>query len=418
MFNGKSQTMQRVLVTGLGVASPLGCSVSQFWNQLLEGKSGVRRIMDVDLSRCRTQIGAQVKDYDVEQYFSQKELQRLSRASQLAIVAATEALSDAQVDAGGINRSNIGVILGSSIGGFAASEPFFQEFFANRAVGPLAIPIVMNNAPASNISIRFGLKGLMLTTDAACASSAHSIGYTFNLIRCGLIDAAITGGADSAFSSVVVQAWSNLRALSERNDNPEQACRPFSKDRDGIVLGEGAGMLFLESEESAMKRNAKIYAEITGYGATSDGHHLTQPFVYGNSEAMRLALADAHLHPENIDYINAHATATTWNDKTETAAIKAVFNSNAYNIPIVGIKAAIGHSIGASSAIEMISCILSIRDNVVPPTINYKVSDPECDLDYVIEGKRVVDVNHAMSNAFAFGGSNAVLIASRYIPQV
>lgn len=414
MSDGSGPRLNRVLVTGVGVASPLGCSVPRFWNQLLEGKSGVRRISDIALLHCRTQIGAQVSEYDDRQYFSQKELQRLSKTSQFAIVATTEAIHDAQLKIKSFESSKVAIIIGSSIGGFVASEPFFQDIFTTGTASPLTIPVVMNNAPASNISIRFGIKGPMLTTDAACASSAHAIGYAFNMIRFGLVDAVITGGADSALSPGVIQAWSGLRALSERNDSPEQASRPFSRDRDGIVLGEGSGILILESEESATKRNAKIYAEIIGYGATSDGHHLTQPSSRGNGEAMRLALTDARLPPESIDYINAHATATTWNDKTETTAIKNVFGSHAYKIPIVGIKAAIGHSIGAVASLEFISCMLSIRDGIVPPTINYTERDPECDLDYVVEGKRACEVNHVMSNSFAFGGSNAVLIATRY----
>jgi 3-oxoacyl-[acyl-carrier-protein] synthase II len=274
----------------------------------------------------------------------------------------------------------------------------------------------MNNAPASNISIRFGFKGPVMNVDAACASSSHAIGYAYNLIRFGLAHMVLTGGADSPFTPSVITAWSNLRALSERNDMPQEACRPFSRDRDGIVLGEGAGILILESEDSAIHRNAKIYAEVIGYGAASDGYHLTQPSPEGVSKAMRLALADASLEPEDINYINAHATGTVWNDKTETESIKNVFGSHAYKLPIVGIKAAIGHSIGASGALGLISCILAIRDGVIPPTINVKFTDPDCDLDYVVEGKRYCTINNAMSNSFAFGGSNAVLITSRYKP--
>jgi 3-oxoacyl-(acyl-carrier-protein) synthase len=228
------------------------------------------------------------------------------------------------------------------------------------------------------------------------------------------MDMALVGGADSAISPAVMQAWSRMRVLSERNDNPKEACRPFSRDRDGIVLGEGAGVLLMETERSAVERGAQILAEVTGYAATSDGHHITQPSGEGPREAMRLALKNAALAPEEVDYVNAHATGTQWNDKNETNVIKKVLGEHAYDLPVVGIKAAIGHSIAASGALELISAVLSIRDNIVPPTINVFEADPDCDLDYVTEGKREVEINHAMSNSFAFGGSNAVLVVSRY----
>ena len=253
-----------------------------------------------------------------------------------------------------------------------------------------------------------------MAIDAACAASSYSVGHAYNLIRFGMIEAAVVGGADTSLSPGMITAWSALRALSERNDEPAQACRPFSLDRDGIVLSEGAGILVLESEESALRTEAKVYAELTGYGATSDSYHLTKPSLEGIVRALRLALSCANLRPEQIDYINAHGTATRWNDVTETAAIKEVFGSHAYQIPVVGIKGAIGHSIGASSAFGLISCALSIRDRILPPTINLNTPDPECDLDYVKDGKRKHDITHAVSNSFAFGGSNAVLVISRY----
>jgi 3-oxoacyl-(acyl-carrier-protein) synthase len=369
----------------------------------------------MDVSQCRTRIGAQVVDYDAKQHFSSKEVQRLSRTSQLALVAVGEAVADSALTLR-CDPSGVAVILGGSIGGFTASEPVFRRYFEDGTTSPLSVPVVMNNAPASNVSIRFGFRGPLMDIDAACASSAHAIGYAYNLIRFGLLEAAVTGGADAALSPCVIEAWSSLRTLSERNENPAEACRPFSLDRDGIVLGEGAGILILESEESALRREAKVYAEVTGYAAASDSYHLTKPSIQGLGEVMRRALSSAELAPEQIDYINAHGTATPWNDKTETAAIKEVFGAAAYEIPVVGIKGAIGHSIGASSAFELISCALSIRDGMLPPTINLTTPDPECDLDYVKEGKRKCDITHAMSNSFAFGGSNAALVVSQYAP--
>lgn len=413
--NNHGQKSRRVLITGLGVTSPLGCSVNEFWDGLLDGKSGTNTITDIDLSGCRSRIGAQVRGYDPARHFSGKELQRLNRISQLALVAAGEAISDSGV-AQHCEPSSVAVILGGAIGGFAVSEPVFRQFFAERTMSPLAIPFVMNVGAASNISIRFGFKGPLMQIDGACASSGHAIGYAYHLIRSGVVDAALSGGADTALSEAIIHAWSSMRTLSERNDNPAQACKPFALDRDGIVLGEGAGILILESEESALRRDAKVYAELTGYAASSDSFHLTKPSPQGLAQVMRLALSNADLCPAQVNYINAHGTATHWNDVTETAAIKEVFGEKAYQIPVVGIKGAIGHTMGAASAFELISCALSIRDQVLPPTINLSTPDPECDLDYVKEGKREHDITHAISNSFAFGGSNAVLVISRYAP--
>ena len=284
-------------------------------------------------------------------------------------------------------------------------------------MGPFTIPISMNAGPSSNISIQYGFQGPLVNLDAACATSAYSIGYACDLIRSGSINLAITGGADCPFSPGVVAAWWALRALSSREDDPAGACRPFSADRDGLVLGEGAGVLVLESETYALSRGVPILAEILGYGASADGHHLTQPSQIGPVRAMQLALENAGCHPEEIDYINAHGTGTEWNDKNETAAIKQVFGPHAYKIPVVTNKAALGHSIGASGALELIGCILSLENQIVPPTINYKKPDPDCDLDYVVEGSRSCLIRKVMSNSFAFGGSNAVLVVGAYHPE-
>jgi 3-oxoacyl-(acyl-carrier-protein) synthase len=275
----------------------------------------------------------------------------------------------------------------------------------------------MNIGPGANISIKHGFQGPLMNVDAACSTAAHSIGNTLNMIRLGMLQIAITGAADSPFSPAVVGAWQALRAVSSRIDAPAEACRPFSADRDGMVLGEGAGILVLEAESYALRRGAHILAEIKGYGASADSSHLTQPTQIGPALAMRRSLADAELTPDDIDYINAHATGTEWNDRNETKAIKEVFGERAYGIPVVGNKAALGHSIAASGALELIGSILSLRDQIVPPTINYKVPDPECDLDYVIEGCRKVPLTNIMSNSFAFGGSNAVLIVGKYEPR-
>jgi 3-oxoacyl-(acyl-carrier-protein) synthase len=306
------------------------------------------------------------------------------------------------------------VLVGSSIGGYSASDPYFKYFYTYDRLSPFTIPISMNVGPGANISIKYGFQGPLMSVDAACSTAAHSIGCAFNMIRHGNLQVAVTGAADSPFAPAVVAAWAALRAISSREDSPAEACRPFSADRDGMVLGEGAGILVLEAESHALRRGIPILAEIKGYGASSDSFHLTQPTQQGPVKAMQRALEDAELCLDDIDYINAHATGTEWNDKNETKAIKEVFGERAYEIPVVGNKAAFGHSIAGSGALELIGCILSLRDQVVPPTINYKVPDPECDLDYVTEGCRNLPLHNVMSNSFAFGGSNAVLIAGKY----
>lgn len=411
-----SSQFERVVVTGLGVASPLGCTLDAFWEGLLAGRSGVVGLDDGPYAGLRTRIGATVKGFDLDGVLEYKQARRMSFTSQLGVLAASQAIADAHLMDGSVDPTGVGVIIGSSIGGFSASDGFFKTFHAQGAASPFVIPISMNNGPSSNVSIRYGFGGPLMTVDAACASAAHSIAHATNLIRMRALDVAITGGADSPFSPGVVAGWAAMRALSEDSDEPSRACRPFSADRDGLVLGEGAGVLVLESERSALRRGSRILAEVVGYGASGDSHHLTQPSQEGPARAMRLALQDAGLQPETIDYINAHATGTKWNDKIETAAIKDVFGAHAYRIPVVGNKAALGHSIGASGALELISCVLTLRDQVVPPTINYRVPDPECDLDYVTDGRRGHTVRRLMSNSFAFGGSNAALILAQY-PQ-
>ncbi len=408
--------MERVVITGLGVASPLGSSSADFWAGLLAGRSGVTALEDPLYARLPTRIGALATGYVVEDHFQRKEARRMSRSSQLALVAAAQAIAQAGLLAPSaeVDLAEVGVMIGSSIGGFSAGDSFSRDYHLRGQTNPLMIPISMNVGPSSNVSLRYGFQGPLMTVDAACASAAHSIGYAYNLSRMGRLPLAITGGADTPLSTGIMAAWCALKALSERNEAPATACRPFSADRDGMVLGEGAGVLVLEAESVARRRGAHILAEVKGYGATADGHHLTQPAQHGPVRAMRQALADAGLAPEQVDYINAHATGTTWNDKTESAAIREVFGSHAYDVPVVGNKAALGHSIAASGALELVGCVLALRDQVVPPTINYTTPDPDCDLDYVVEGCRPQPLANIMSNSFAFGGSNAVLIVGAY----
>lgn len=409
-----SQKTERVVVTGIGIASPLGCNRTEFWEGLLAGQPGVRSLEGTIFSGLSSKIGGIVQGYEERQYFDSKEARRMSRSSQLGLVAAQQAISEAKLGDGNVDFREVGILVGSSIGGYAASDPAYKNFYTQNRVSPFTIPISMNAGPAANISIKYGFHGPLMNVDGACATAAHSIAYAFKMIRHGDLDVVVTGAADSPLSPAVFAAWMAMRALSTREDCPEEACRPFSADRDGLVLGEGAGILVLESESHALRRGIPILAEIKGYGASADSSHLTQPNQIGPVMAMRRALKDAELTVDDIDYINAHATGTEWNDKNETKAIKEVFGPRAYEIPVVGNKAALGHSIAGSGALELIGCIYSLRDQVVPPTINYKVPDPECDLDYVTEGKRALRLQNVMSNSFAFGGSNAVLIVGNY----
>lgn len=408
--------MERVVVTGMGVASPLGCNLDDFWKGLTEGRSGIVALNQEQYLKLPSRIAGLVTGFQESDFFDRKELRRMSRTSHLAIVAASQAIHTAGLDDGTVDEREVGVIIGSSIGGYAASDGFFKDYYLNGKFGPLIIPVSMNMGPSAAVSIRNNFQGHLMNVDAACASAAHSIGHVYHLIRSGTLDIAVTGGADSAISEGVMIAWAAMKALSSRNDDPGHACRPFSLDRDGLVLGEGAGVLVLESENSAIRRGRQIWAEIKGYGASSDSFHLTQPTQEGPVRAMQKALNSASLQPDQIDYINAHGTATEWNDKNETAAIKQVFGEHAYQIPVVSNKAALGHSIAASGGLELIGCILTLRDQLVPPTLNYTIPDPECDLDYVTNGAQPLRVNNIMSNSFAFGGSNAVLIVGPYFP--
>ena len=407
---------EKVVVTGLGVVSPLGCTVAEFWDNLLAGHSGVHSLEGTLFSELPLKIGATIARLNEHQRFGSKEARRMSRSSQMGLVAAKEAISAAKLKDDHVDSTGVGIFVGSSIGGYSASDSYFKSFHQTGRLSPFTIPVSMNIGPAANISIQYCFQGPLLNVDAACSTAAHSVGYAFNMIRSGQLQVAVTGAADSPFSPAVVEAWMTMHAVSSRTEDPARACRPFSADRDGMVLGEGAGILILEAESHARKRGAVILGEILGYGASADSSHLTQPNQAGPALAMKRALSDAGLEPGQIDYINAHATGTEWNDRIETQAIKEVFGKRAYEIPVVGNKAALGHSIAGSGALELIGCLLSLRDQVVPPTINYAIPDLQCDLDYVTEGSRKVKLQNVMSNSFAFGGSNAVLIAGKYEP--
>jgi len=405
--------MHKVVVTGIGLATAAGLQVKPFWERIVAGQSAVASIRTMDVTDFPTQIGAEIDLATIETVLTPKTSSRLSRISKFACYAARQAIADAVGPGAGLQQ-NTGVFIGCSQGGYVESEPFFNKHFEKKAVSPYAILKPMNSAPATNVSIQCNLHGPVITIDTACSSANHAIGLASMMIASGNLGQAVVGGVDTVFSPAIFHNWCALYAMTRRNDHPHKACKPFSKNRDGTVLGEGAGMVVLESEESALARGAHIYGEIAGYGQSGDAFHLTQSTADGLSAAISHALQQAKVCPEKVDYISAHATGTLLNDATETLAIKQVFGEHAYQIPISGVKPVLGHTLAASAALELIVCLLALRDGVVPPTINYEEADPACDLDYVTEGARHHQPKVCLSNSFGFGGSNAVLVIKKY----
>ena len=407
---------RRVVVTGIGVVSPVGVGTERFWCSLTAGHSGITAIDDFDTSALRTTIAGVCRDFHPEEFFDEREMTRLDRVSQMAIAATEMAAKEASLQNGNLDSFDTGVILGTGFGGQRSIEDFCAAFFSNGQGrrSAIAIPKSMYNAPSSNIAIRFKARGPNITVTTACSSGANAIGQAFHMIRYGHAERVIAGGADSPVTPVVMDAWKEMRVLSTKNEPPARACKPFSANRDGFVLAEGAGIVVLESLDSALERGTPIYAEVLGYGSTADGAHITFPDPEGEAQAMIRALKDAGARPEEVDYINAHGTATKLNDASETEAIKRVFGGRAYEIPVSSSKSMLGHSMGASGAIEFIAAALAVKHRVIPPTINYEESDPQCDLDYVTVGSRTIGgpagITTAMSNSFGFGGNNAVLV--------
>jgi len=407
---------RRVVVTGIGVVSPIGIGVKEFWENLVKGVSGVDRIksFDPDEYNLTVKIAAEVKDFNPEEYMDKKEARKASRFIQFAIAAAKEALEDSGLLESKYDPYRVGVIIGTGIGGLKDIEEqtlILKEKGA-RKVSPFFIPYGISNMAGGLIAIRWGFKGPNYSVVSACATGNHSIGDAFRLIQKGDIDVAITGGTEAAITPLGVAGFAAMKALSTRNDEPQKASRPFDRDRDGFVMGEGAGILILEEYERAKARGAKIYAELVGYGATDDAYHITSPHECGEGayECMRLALEDAGIRPEEVDYINAHGTSTPLNDKTETLAIKQLFGEYAYRLKISSNKSMIGHLLGAAAAVEAVATVKTIETGIIPPTINLENPDPECDLDYVPNKAVEYPVRVALSNAFGFGGTNATLV--------
>lgn len=398
--------MRRVAITGLGIVSALGNTVPEFWEKLACGVSGIAPIRLVDCSCMRFQNGAEVKNFDPAAYFDSSKLALLDRFAQFALVSARQAIGDSGIEFDSATRKHTAVITGSSIGGQSSQDQQFIEIYRNSRdrVHPFTIARTMANAGASHISMEFGITGPVFTISTACSSSNHAIGNAFWMIRNGQADTAITGGSESPFSYGFLKAWESLRVVSP------DTCRPFSKNRSGMILGEGGAILILEEFERAKSRGAKIYGEIVGFGMSSDAGNIMAPSTDGAADAIFRAINDAGISADAIGYINAHGTATPANDSTETRAIRKVLSSAAENVPVSSTKSMHGHALGAAGALEGVATILAIKRGLIPPTANYQEPDPECDLDYVPNAARKLSVEYALSNSFAFGGLNAVLV--------
>jgi 3-oxoacyl-[acyl-carrier-protein] synthase II len=409
---------RRVVVTGLGMVSPLGTGVEKTWDALVQGKSGVGRITKFDTTGFDTQIAAEVKDFAPENFMDKKESRRMDIFIQYAMASAVMTMEDSQFKITPTNAERVGVVVGAGLGGLTTIESFHKVLLEKGPgrISPFFIPMLIVNEAPGHISMRFGAKGPNSSVVTACATGNHNIGDSWKMIQRGDADAIITGGVESTITPLAVSGFNAMKALSTRNQEPEKASRPFDKDRDGFVMGEGCGIILLEELEHALNRGAKIYAEIIGYGLTGDAYHITAPAPDGEGAArcMAMALKDAGIHPEEVDYINAHGTSTDYNDLYETIAIKTVFKEHAKRVPVSSTKSMTGHLLGGAGGVESIFTILTLYYGVIPPTINYETPDPECDLDYVPNVARKANVRVALSNSFGFGGTNAVLIFKKF----
>jgi nodulation protein E len=401
--------MRRVAITGVGAISALGRNSCEFAESLRQGRSGIGPIESTDTAQLRFQNGAEVKGYSHQPYFDDRRADFIDRFAQFAVIAAREAVESAGVEWTPELRATAAIITGSCVGGQSTEDIGFHEVYklGHNRVHPLTIPKTMANAGASHISMEFGITGPSFTISTACSSAAHAIGQAFWMVRTGITDLALTGGSEAPFSFGILKAWEAMRVVS-----PE-TCRPFSKDRRGMILGEGGAMLVLEPLEAARARGARIHAEIVGFGMSADACHITQPSMEGAARAMRAVLRDASLAPEQIGYVNAHGTATPANDPTETAAIRAVFGPHADKLAVSSTKSMHGHALGAAAALECLATVFALRDGVLPPTANFSEPDPDCDLDVIPNQARRAEVEYAISNSFAFGGLNAVLALRR-----
>ncbi|WP_166242943.1 beta-ketoacyl-ACP synthase II [Paenibacillus turpanensis] len=410
--------MERVVVTGMGAVTPLGNTVDRMWERLVHGDSGVTKIDAFETEGQKVKIAALVRDFDGAELLGTKEVRRMDRFCQYAAAAADQAVQDAELELDALDRERIGVYVGSGIGGIQTLVDQQSNLLARGPgkVSPTLVPMMISNMAAATISIRLGLYGPTLSPVTACSIGNTAIGEAFHRIQAGRTDVILAGGAEAALTPISLASFANATALSTRNDNPAAASRPFDRDRDGFVIGEGAGILVLESLTHAKRRKARVYAEMIGYGASSDAYHVvaTHPEGTGAYRAMREALREAGVSPEEVDMISAHATSTELGDRSETAAIKRLFGEAAYQVPVTANKSMLGHLFGAAGGVEAIALVKSLQEGVIPPTINLSHPDPECDLDYVPNTARKADLRIGMSNSFGFGGHNAVIVMKRY----
>jgi 3-oxoacyl-[acyl-carrier-protein] synthase II len=412
------ESKQRVVITGLGVLSPVGIGKEAYWQALLRGQSGIDRLTRFDSSLYDSKIAGEVKDFVPEQFLERKEIRRMDRFAQFGVAAARLAVGDAALEIGEEDPESIGVVIGSGIGGI---ETLCEQHsvLLNRGpnrISPLFIPMIISNMAAGQIAICLGPKGPNITLVTACASGTNAIGEAYLMLQRGAVEVVLAGGTETPIVPVAMAGFCSMKAMSTNNDEPQRASRPFDKNRDGFVIGEGAGVLVLETLGHASARGARVYGEVAGYGCTADGYHITAPESEGTeaARAIRIALEDAGISPDRVDYVNAHGTSTELNDKIETLAIKKVLGDHAYKVPVSSTKSMIGHSLGAAGALEAIACALSVSTDWVHPTINYEQPDPECDLDYVPNQARQCPVRVAVSNSFGFGGHNAVLVFKKF----
>jgi 3-oxoacyl-[acyl-carrier-protein] synthase II len=416
-YRGGQIMNQRVVVTGMGAVTPIGTGVEAFWNSLLEGKNGISMIESFDTSQYTTHIAGAIKDFNPEDYMDKREARRMDRFVQLAVAASILALKDANFNVReDADPDRVGVYVGSGIGGLSTWEEQHKILLEKgpKRVSPFFIPMMIANMASGQISMIAGAKGPNSTAVTACATGTHSIGDSFKLIQRGDADAMICGGSEAPITPTGLAGFGALRAMSTRNDEPHKASRPFDTGRDGFVMGEGSGILILESLEHAEKRGAKIYAEIVGYGMSGDAHHMTEPDPNGAARCMVKAIKDAGIELTDVDYINAHGTSTPVGDISETTAIKKAFGEHAYKLAVSSTKSMTGHLLGAAGGIEAVICGLTLKHGVIAPTINLDDQDPECDLDYVPNTKREADVRIALSNSFGFGGHNATIILKKF----
>jgi 3-oxoacyl-[acyl-carrier-protein] synthase II len=409
---------RRVVVTGLGLVTPLGTGLEKNWQALLDGQSGIRKIDRFpNIDAFASRIAGQVPDFRAEDFIEPKEIKKMDLFIQYSVAAASMAMEDSGFTIDAEEAESVGVIIGVGLCGIDTIEATERAYLDGgpRKISPFFIPKVISNLAPGQIAIRHGAKGVNWTPTSACASGTHAVGEAFHLIRRGLQDAVIAGGAESAITPLGVGGFSAMKALSTRNDEPERASRPFDKERDGFIISEGSGVLILEERDHALKRGAKIYAEVIGYGANGDAYHITAPAPEGEGAArcMRLSLKDAAIAPSEVDYINAHGTSTEYNDANETQAIKKVFGEHAFKVAVSSTKSMTGHLLGAAGAVEGVFSVLALRHGLIPPTINYENPDPGCDLDYVPNQARRADIRVALSNSFGFGGTNACVIFRR-----